>query len=222
MRAQYKEAELQLDRDEVFNKLSNYKPTEDLTRYSVSNLGNVRNDKTGRILKGGATTGGYLKVGLTSAGKQRTMRVHKLVAIAFLNHIPNGMKLVVNHKNFNILDNRLENLEVTTQRENSNHKHLKSSSKYTGVSRSKGRNKWRAQIELNGKQKHLGCFNNELEASEAYQRELNRIISNIIVNYKGQELELCRLEVDSVLKSLGRDLQAIIDQRKVMLRSQVN
>ncbi|KKL69843.1 hypothetical protein LCGC14_2110840, partial [marine sediment metagenome] len=37
---------------------------------------------------------------------------HKLVCIAFLNHIPNGHKLVVNHINFDKLDNRVENLEL--------------------------------------------------------------------------------------------------------------
>ena len=214
MRAQYKEVELQLDRNEVFNKLSDYKPTEEFTNYSVSNLGNVRNDNTGLILKGGVNTAGYRHVGLCSAGKSKTITVHRLVAIAFLNHIPNGFKLVVNHKNFNKEDNRVDNLEVVTQRENANHKHIKSSSIYTGVSWYKQTKKWESKIRLNKKSKHLGYFTNELEASEAYQRELNRIKSNIIVNYQGEELQLNRLEVDSVLKSLGRDLQAIIDQKR--------
>jgi len=214
MRAQYKEAELQLDRDEVFRKLSDYKPTEDLTRYSVSNLGNVRNDKTGLILKASINSRGYNKLWLYREGETKSKTIHQLVAIAFLNHIPNGMKLVINHKNFNRTDNRVDNLEIVTMRENTNRKHLKSSSIYTGVSLHKPNKKWRAQIKLNGKKKHLGYFTNELEASEAYQRELNRIKSNIIVNYQGEELQLNRLEVESVLKSLGKDLQAIIDQKR--------
>tara|TARA_R110000796_G_scaffold150874_1_gene267480 strand:- start:72 stop:563 length:492 start_codon:yes stop_codon:yes gene_type:complete len=162
--------------NEVFRKLSNYKPTEDLTRYSVSNLGNVRNDRTGRIMKGGVSSG-YKDVHLSYGGKTKTRNVHQLVAIAFLNHIPCGMKLVVNHINFNRTDNRLDNLEIVTQRENSNLKHIKSSSEYVGVHWYKQRKKWKASIRLNGKRKHLGYFTNELEASEAYQKALKTIIN---------------------------------------------
>ena len=46
------------------------------------------------------------------------MYVHQLIAMTFRNHIPDGHKLVVNHINFNRLDNRSINLEVITQREN--------------------------------------------------------------------------------------------------------
>ena len=73
---------------------------------------------------------------------------------------------------FNKTNNKLDNLEIVTQRENSNQKHLKSSSKYIGVSWSKSRNKWVALIYLNGKHKNLGRFNDELEASKAYQKAL--------------------------------------------------
>lgn len=44
----------------------------------------------------------------------------------------------------------------------------KHSSKYKGVGWQKGKNKWRARIVINGKFKHIGYFNDEIEAAKAY------------------------------------------------------
>ncbi len=101
--------------------------------------------------------------------------MHKLVAIAFLNHVPNGYEIVVNHKDFNILNNKLSNLELVSQRENANRKHLKSTSKYTGVYWYKRDKKWKSRIQINGKNKNLGTFENEHDAHLAYQKELDKI-----------------------------------------------
>ena len=89
--------------------------------------------------------------------------------MAFLNHIPCGMKLVVNHKNFDRLDNRLENLEIVSNRENCNKKHIKSSSIYTGVSLEKNINKWQSKIKIKSQLIHLGYYKDEKQASEMYE-----------------------------------------------------
>ena len=69
------------------------------------------------------------------------------------------MKLVVNHINNNKLDNRLENIEIVTSRENSNLKHIKSSSKYVGVSWCKKRNgKWHSSITFKKKTEVFRVF----------------------------------------------------------------
>ena len=47
-------------------------------------------------------------------------------------------------------------------------------SKYTGVSWCKLSNKWKATISKNNKTIYLGLFKNEYEASERYQREINK------------------------------------------------
>ena len=139
--------------------------------YQVSNLGRVKSLWFGkeRILKGKINTPGYLDIGLYKDNKGKTRAIHQLVSVAFLGHKPGGYKLVVNHINFNKLDNRAVNLEIVTARENTNHKHLKSTSFYTGVSWHKKSKKWNSQIYVNGKVKHLGVFTDELEASNAYQ-----------------------------------------------------
>ena len=106
---------------------------------------------------------------------KQTKAVHQLVAMAFLNHIPCGYKLVVDHINDNPQDNRVENLQLITQRENAYKTQGKGSSKYKGVSWDKDRNKWVARININGKNIYLGGFNNEEEAHQAYQNKLKTI-----------------------------------------------
>lgn len=157
--------------------------------YQISNSGkikslNYRSTKNKIILKNGLNTRGYSVVSLSKKGNVKSFSIHQLVAIAFFNHTPCGFDLVVNHKNFIKTDNRVENLEVVTQRENGNLKHIKSSSKYTGVSWNKNNEKWTSQIVLNGKVKHLGSFTTEEEASLYYDNALIAIKNNaeIIVN----------------------------------------
>ena len=142
--------------------------------YKVSNLGNIKslignNEKILKLCKNG---GGYSTVNLHINSIMKTRTVHQLVAGAFLNHKPSRYELVINHKDFNRSNNNVNNLEIVTTRENANQKHLKSSSQYTGVSWDKNRNKWSSQIVINKKLKFLGRFNNEIDASEAYQKAL--------------------------------------------------
>ncbi len=84
--------------------------------YQVSNFGNIRNSNF-KLLK---TSGKrYLKVGLTKNKKCKFVDVHRLVAIAFVPNLYN--KSQVNHKNGNKKDNRFNNLEWCSPKENINH-----------------------------------------------------------------------------------------------------
>lgn len=155
--------------------------------YQVSSFGNVKslsrliNCNGGkfltkeRILKCKNDTGNYKLVSLCKNNIKETKFVHKLVASAFLNHEPCGYNLVVNHIDFDKFNNRLDNLEIVTSRINCNKKHIPHTSKYTGVYWNNNNNKWRACIRLNGRTKHLGCFSNQLDAHNAYQKELKKI-----------------------------------------------
>ena len=86
--------------------------------YSISNLGNVRNDKTHRILQGDCNTVGYKRVILYVPIKKRFF-VHRLVAYHFVDGYSN--EFVVNHKNGDKKDNRAENLEWVSRSENDFH-----------------------------------------------------------------------------------------------------
>lgn len=145
--------------------------------YKVSSLGRVKSIKFGKdkLLKPGLNSNGYYIVVLCVGGVLKTNKVHQLVAEAFLNHTRCNHESVVNHIDINRKNNVLSNLEIVSMRENSNRKHLLSSSKYTGVGWDKDRNKWKAQIRINGKSKNLGCYVNEIDASNAYQNALMNV-----------------------------------------------
>lgn len=158
-----------------------WKTINDCPDYLISNLGNVKSIKRGkeRILKGGINKDGYIYFILCNNGFEKTKTAHQLVAQSFLNHKPCGNKMVVNHINFIRTDNRLENLEIITNRENTNKKHIKSNSKFVGVGWCVKRKKWISRIFINGKRKYLGGFDCEVEASNAYQKELLILNSNL-------------------------------------------
>ena len=167
--------------EEIWKDIPNYEGY-----YQASNLGRIKSLKrmvkgknslrvqNERILKQFFDFHGYCVVSLYK-DKYKRFKTHQLVAMAFLNHKPCGHKLVVNHINFDKKDNRLENLEIVTQRENANLKRFKSSSEYVGVNWYKRSNKWVAKIWVNGKKKHLGYFINEYDAHLAYQKALNEL-----------------------------------------------
>jgi hypothetical protein len=96
-----------------------WKQIEDYENYEVSNLGNVRNNKTNRVLKA-YNRGGYYCVGLSKKSKLKTYNVHRLVAQTFIQNIDNNPQ--VNHKDKNSLNNNVNNLEWVTNKENSIHR----------------------------------------------------------------------------------------------------
>ena len=91
--------------------------------YQVSNLGRIMSfHKTrGRILKPyqGGYRKGYLVITLVRDGMKKKELVHTLVLEAFVCKRPIGYQC--NHINSNKQDNRLENLEWVTPKENSEH-----------------------------------------------------------------------------------------------------
>lgn len=143
-------------------------------KYQVSNFGQVKSLKYNkeRILKPGLNTQGYYICVLNN----KTQRIHKLVAIAFLGHIPNGYKEVINHIDNNPLNNHIDNLEilkkegtVSAQRKNSSiHKND------VGICWDKQMNKWRSKIYIN-KHIFLGLFTDKQDAIDMYQKALANI-----------------------------------------------
>ena len=89
------------------------------TNYIVSNTGYVRNTATGVILNPSKTRQGYVRFNLWHNGKTRSVAVHRLVAEIYLPNPDN--KPIVNHKDGNPSNNRLDNLEWSTISENVKH-----------------------------------------------------------------------------------------------------
>jgi len=161
---------------EIWKTIPNY---ED---YQVSNLGNVKSLKWGkkRILKAGLNRDGYLSVVLNKGKEAKTITVHKLVAIVFLNHIPNGHAEVVDHINNVKNDNRVENLQLISQRENASKDRVSRQSVFIGVYPS--RSKWSSKITYKNRSISLGVFDSEIEASNSYATALNNLNLGLDLN----------------------------------------
>jgi len=87
--------------------------------YDVSDDGLVYSRLTGRVLSPGWQTGGYLFVALRRDGRTHNRKVHALVAEAFIGPRPSGLD--VNHIDGDKRNNRVENLEYVTRRQNIHH-----------------------------------------------------------------------------------------------------
>ena len=91
---------------------------ETLPHLLLRKNGRIDNRK-GKILKPTKTHDGYLRVTFSFEGKRKSFLVHRLVALAFL---PNPLnKETVNHINGIKTDNRVENLEWATHKEQKEH-----------------------------------------------------------------------------------------------------
>ena len=135
------------------------------TDYSVSTEGEVRKDTTNYILSQSSQQD-YKFVGLIINGKQKRMRVHRMVALAFIDNPDN--KPYVNHINGNRSDNNVENLEWVTPSENTQH------AVDTGLFKS-GRARAVVQYNLNGEQ--MATFESASEAARQTGGSQSKICS---------------------------------------------
>jgi hypothetical protein len=75
--------------------------------------------KKGRIIKAAPHSEGYKTASLYNKGEYKTVYIHRLVAEAFIRK-PTKLQ-EVNHINANRSDNRVENLEWVTAKQNTQH-----------------------------------------------------------------------------------------------------
>lgn len=100
--------------DEIWKDIKGYNG-----HYQVSNLGKIKSFKRcpqGKLLKTNIDCDGYETVSLTLNKKPRKYKVHRLVAIAFLDNTNNLTE--INHKDKNKLNNKVDNLEWCSRRYN--------------------------------------------------------------------------------------------------------
>jgi hypothetical protein len=159
---------------EIFKNITDY------DRYAVSNIGRVINNETGKIMKPCLITSGYFCLTLCKNGKRKQVYVHRLVALVFLDNVEN--KQFVDHINNIKTDNRVENLRMATSNENNRNRGISKSntSGIKGVYFRKSRNKWIAEIKIDGKKTHLGYFKNIEDATEARQKKALEIFGEYL------------------------------------------
>jgi len=98
--------------------------------------------------------------------KQRNILMHR--EILFGAEVKT--RLLADHINGDGRDNRKANLRAATHRQNVWNTKARGKSKYKGVWQVKGSGKWCARIKVNGRQRNLGRFDDEVEAAKAYDR----------------------------------------------------
>lgn len=93
------------------------------TKYEISNYGRVKSFQYGKekILKPTQNKSGYLEIGLMiKPNVRKWFLVHRLVMIVFYPN-ENYHNLEVNHKDENKKNNRIDNLEWITSKDNCNY-----------------------------------------------------------------------------------------------------
>lgn len=154
--------------------------------YSVSNLGNVRNDKTGQLLKQYKNKGGYLSVSIPN----KNYRVHRLVGFAFIPNPEN--KPCIDHIDNNRSNNNLNNLRWVTHTENNCNMSVPKKNKIgvKGVYWNKIENLWEAKITYKKWDYHLGFHRTKEEAIEARQKKANELFGEYTNKSEKQEITI--------------------------------
>lgn len=158
-----------------------WKTVKGFPDFEISSLGRMKDKRTG----GKAATkikDGYRIISMMcpETKKWKDRFVHRLVALHFIDNIADE-KNIVDHINGNRLDNRLCNLRFCTISENSrNVKKIlmrngkPSTSTLKGVSK-KPNGKYQSSITYDGTIYHIGIFNTEKEAGEAYDKKAKEL-----------------------------------------------
>jgi hypothetical protein len=127
---------------------------------------------------------GYWRAKTQKNGKWNRFSIHRLLVFYFKPEVWQA-DLVVNHKNHNRSDNRLENLEmISGERNNSDRDRAKCSSIYQGVHYRKGEQKWYASARVHGNLYHLGLFDLEIEAARARDKFIIEHKLDRVLNFK--------------------------------------
>ena len=107
----------------------------------------------------------YAATNIRKGSKYINKRMHRLI-------LDTKKGEIVDHINRDGTDNRRHNLRIVNRAQNRMNagKHSKALSNYKGVTFDRRYNKYRAQIKANGKSRHIGYYDTEEKAAQAYNR----------------------------------------------------
>ena len=153
--------------------METYKVIEGFENYSVSDFGNVKNNKTHRILKFNTHARGYKKVALSVNGVMFHRLAHRLVATAFI--VNTEMKDCVDHIDNDTSNNHVINLRWATVSENQHNRKVNknSSTGVKGIYFHKASQTWQPRIMSNGVYVRLGSFDTLEGAKQARIKSAN-------------------------------------------------
>ena len=147
--------------------MERYKNIEGYDNYEISDLGNVKNKTTGKIIKSRIREGYFITDLRSGPNVRKTFKLHRLLANAFIENLEG--KPIVDHIDRNSLNNKLDNLRWATASENGMNKKTQrnNTSTCTGVRFKKDKQMWCAEIKIQGKSKFIGYYINFGDALNA-------------------------------------------------------
>ena len=98
--------------------------------------------------------------------------------------------LLVDHANGNPFDNRRSNLRVASSSSNQQNRqnYAQGHSRFKGVTLHKQTGKWMAQIKVDGSNKYLGLFDDDLAAAVTYDQAATQLFGEFAsVNFPDEE-----------------------------------
>jgi len=144
--------------------MEKFKPIKDYPDYEISDYGNVRSRKNGKItILKGSKCNGYLEVSLFKEKVKKRFLIHRLVASEFIRNMKEGEQ--VDHIDGDRKNNNLRNLNIVNNRINNLRK-----LKLNGAHKQKGR--WQSSFYYEGKNIYIGLYDTAEEAHEAYKNKL--------------------------------------------------
>lgn len=134
--------------------------------YSEGSLYNSKGCKVGTI----ASTG-YLRVSSTLNGKRKQLLAHRVIFFMHHGYLPEN----IDHIDGDKLNNSIDNLRGVDFRTNMNNLKCHRNGHLVGTAFCPSNKRWKARITSKGKTKHLGFYNCQQEAHEAYLKARKEI-----------------------------------------------
>lgn len=139
--------------------MEEFRKIDGFENYEISNFGNVRNVKTGNIIKS-SNNRGYRILNLKKGDKLLTVQIHRLIAKTFIPN-PNN-KPFIDHIDNNRSNNSIDNLRWCSNQENQFNKRTQKNNLlgFKGISYHKRDKLYTARFKYNKILFHIGCYKN--------------------------------------------------------------
>lgn len=105
--------------------------------------------------------------------KNRTVRYHQVIWVLINGDITSDC--ILDHIDGDRLNNNIDNLRLVSNRQNSQNRCIHRKGKLPGCNLHEPTGKWRAEIWVGGKNRHIGLYSTEQEAHEAYLKAVQQL-----------------------------------------------
>lgn len=176
--------------NEIWKDVPNYEGFYKASNYGrIISLGRVIKYSTGKsipikekMLSFKSKSSIYYSLVFTKSNQKKQYKLHQVIAMTFLGHKPNKFGVTVNHINGNKKDNRLCNLELLSNRENTadGFSRLPKSSKYAGVYWNNRDLIFKTNLTINNRTVYLGSYKNEDLAGLVYVNAVKNLDKYIL------------------------------------------